>query len=68
MKYYTKFAKLTPVWVLIQINFDPTQKIGPKKGVGALLIVVALIMQIFFSQRKPKFCMSRSIECQCNTT
>jgi len=32
MKYYTKFAKVNPVWVLIQINFDPIQKLGLKKG------------------------------------
>ena len=46
----------------------PYTEIGPKKGVGALLIVATLLMQNFFSRRKPKFCMSRSIECQCSTT
>ena len=29
-------TKLTPGWVLIQVNFDPIQDIGPKVGVGAL--------------------------------
>ena len=27
-------AKLTPGWVLIQVNFDPIQEIGPKVGGG----------------------------------
>ena len=48
VKYYTKFltsdmhsargcasklhAKLTPGWVLIQVNFDPIQEKGPEVG------------------------------------
>ena len=27
-------AKFTPGWVLIQVNFDPIQEIGPKVGGG----------------------------------
>ena len=27
-------AKLTPEWVLIRVNFDPTQEIEPKVGGG----------------------------------
>ena len=27
-------AKLAPGWALIQVNFDPTQEIGPKVGGG----------------------------------
>ena len=27
-------AKIAPGWVLIQVNFDPVQEIGPKVGSG----------------------------------
>ena len=30
--------KLAPGWVLIQVNFDPIQEIGPKVGGGCTLV------------------------------
>ena len=31
-------AKLTPGWVLIHVNFDPIQEIGPKVGGGSYFV------------------------------
>ena len=31
-------AKLTPGWVVIRVNFDPIQEIGPKLGGGRFFV------------------------------
>ena len=32
-------VKLSPRWVLIQVNFNPIQKIGPKVGIATLVLL-----------------------------
>ena len=38
-------VKLAPGWVLIQVNFDPIQEIGPKVGGGH-----SFVSELFFTR------------------
>ena len=40
-------VKLTSRWVLIQVNFDPIQEIGPKVGVGTFFVSGSFFVRLW---------------------
>ena len=42
-------VKLAPRWVLIQINFDPIQEIGPKVGGGRSFVSGPFFVRLQYS-------------------